>query len=162
MKYRNQTVRYNSNGYPWVYIPNHPRALSNGMVYVHVTQAYEKYGDYDKNLQVHHIDHNKKNFDKDNIELVDDNNHRKLHNRIKEITICEFCEVEFIYKKIGQRFCSKECHSKTTNKIEWPSYNELKELVETSNYSAIGRMLGVSDNAVRKRLKNHAPVAEVD
>jgi hypothetical protein len=40
-------------------------------------------------------------------------------------------------------------------KIDWPDNQTLRQMVEDSNYSAVGRKLGVSDNAVRKRLKNH-------
>lgn len=41
-------------------------------------------------------------------------------------------------------------------KIEWPSHDVLTQMVYDSNYSEVGRQLGVSDNAVRKRLKTHA------
>ena len=37
-------------------------------------------------------------------------------------------------------------------KINWPSDEDLANMVTSSNYSAVGRALGVSDNAVRKRL----------
>lgn len=37
-------------------------------------------------------------------------------------------------------------------KIDWPSNEELLDRLAKSNYSAVGRELGVSDNAVRKRL----------
>ena len=37
-------------------------------------------------------------------------------------------------------------------KIDWPSHSELTDMVASSSYSAVGRALGVSDNAVRKRL----------
>lgn len=37
-------------------------------------------------------------------------------------------------------------------KINWPSDEDLANMVTNSNYSAVGRALGVSDNAVRKRL----------
>ena len=40
-------------------------------------------------------------------------------------------------------------------KIDWPDNQTLRQMVEDSNYSAVGRKLGVSDNAVRKRLKKH-------
>ena len=40
-------------------------------------------------------------------------------------------------------------------KIDWPDSQTLKQMVQESNYSAVGRKLGVSDNAVRKRLKKH-------
>lgn len=38
-------------------------------------------------------------------------------------------------------------------KIEWPGDQELLEMLKNSNYFALGRKLGVSDNAIRKRLK---------
>jgi len=41
-------------------------------------------------------------------------------------------------------------------KIDWPDSQTLRQMVEDSNYSAVGRKLGVSDNAVRKRLKKTA------
>lgn len=42
-------------------------------------------------------------------------------------------------------------------KIDWPSDIALLELAESVGYSAAGRLLGVSDNAVRKRLARPAP-----
>lgn len=51
----------------------------------------------------------------------------------------------------------KSCAAKQFNdtKIDWPSCEKLIEMVEKTNYSAVSRNLGVSDNAVRKRLRNH-------
>lgn len=37
--------------------------------------------------------------------------------------------------------------------IVWPSTAELLDMIKESNYSAVGRSLGVSDNAIRKRLR---------
>ena len=37
--------------------------------------------------------------------------------------------------------------------IDWPDHLTLKEMVEKTSYSEVGRRLGVSDNAVKKRLK---------
>lgn len=39
------------------------------------------------------------------------------------------------------------------NKIEWPDPTWLSNQVQATSYSAVGRRLGVSDNAVRKRIK---------
>ena len=39
-----------------------------------------------------------------------------------------------------------------SEKIEWPDNETLREMLADSNYSALGRKLGVSDNAIRKRL----------
>jgi len=41
-------------------------------------------------------------------------------------------------------------------KIEWPSNDLLREMLSNSSYLAVGRSLGVSDNAVRKRLRREA------
>jgi len=38
-------------------------------------------------------------------------------------------------------------------KIVWPDYEDLMAMVDREGYSATGRTLGVSDNAVRKRLR---------
>lgn len=66
-----------------------------------------------------------------------------------------------------QKHCSKSCAASNQHntyrktkinwpsktKINWPSNEELIKMLSQSNYSAIGRKLGVSDNAIRKRLK---------
>lgn len=62
---------------------------------------------------------------------------------------------EKIYKN---SFRCKSCASsaqKRPTKIDWPDTSKLREMVKFSSYIAVGRKLGVSDNAVRKRIKNH-------
>jgi hypothetical protein len=75
--------------------------------------------------------------------------------------------------KIKQKFCldcdkkistnAIRCKSCTTKlrgtKIEWPSIEELKVMLATNSYCEVGRKLGVSDNAIRKRLRVHDHVA---
>lgn len=41
------------------------------------------------------------------------------------------------------------------SKIDWPSTQELLDRVKATSYTQVGKELGVSDNAVRKRIKNH-------
>ena len=36
-------------------------------------------------------------------------------------------------------------------KADWPTHEKLQELVEVMGYLGVGRMLGVSNNAVKKR-----------
>lgn len=50
--------------------------------------------------------------------------------------------------------CTK-CSHKKQMKIDWPDTNALIADIEASSYSAMGRKLGVSDNAIRKYLKNN-------
>lgn len=51
----------------------------------------------------------------------------------------------------------KPCASKHKNstKIVWPKTSILVQLVEEHGYAETGRKLGVSDNAVKKRIRNH-------
>lgn len=50
--------------------------------------------------------------------------------------------------------CEK-CHKATLERIVWPSTEELIAMVEETSFLATARVLGVSDNAIRKRIKNH-------
>lgn len=46
----------------------------------------------------------------------------------------------------------RECNAHRQAKIEWPSIEELMSKLAQSNFSKLGRELGVSDNAIRKHL----------
>lgn len=61
---------------------------------------------------------------------------------------CRKCD-EHINRK--STYCRKCVPRKT--KIDWPEDNKLQEMVEAASMVAVARQLGVSDNAVRKRLK---------
>lgn len=39
-------------------------------------------------------------------------------------------------------------------KINWPNREDLLNMVQNSSYLAVSKILGVSDNAIRKHLKN--------
>lgn len=51
-------------------------------------------------------------------------------------------------------------HPVHQTKIEWPPPEQLFAMITHSSYLAVGRQLGVSGNAVRKRLRNHPPTQE--
>lgn len=65
---------------------------------------------------------------------------------------CSVCRGDIASR--GRR-CVK-CASKRRERVAWPSVSELLQRVEASSYVALGRELGVSDNAIRKRIRNHA------
>ena len=44
----------------------------------------------------------------------------------------------------------------STPKIEWPSVEELTKMVGETSFVAVGRKLGVSDNAIRKHIRVHS------
>lgn len=50
--------------------------------------------------------------------------------------------------------CTKCAHKKQL-KIEWPDIDAIIKGIRETSYSAMGRKLGVSDNAIRKYLKNN-------
>lgn len=51
----------------------------------------------------------------------------------------------------GKIYCSTACRAKFSTKIEWPE--NLEELVSSTSRNAVAKSLGVSFNAVNKRLK---------
>jgi hypothetical protein len=59
-----------------------------------------------------------------------------------------------IYKNIKSSIKKKPKIKKPRpTKIDWPSDSKLKEMVDSMPMVKVGKLLGVSDNAVRKRLK---------
>lgn len=68
------------------------------------------------------------------------------NKKITKISIrCRKCSLKIINTK-----------NKKETKINWPSIKELKKRLKTSNFSALSRELGISDNAIRKHLRNHS------
>jgi len=51
----------------------------------------------------------------------------------------------------------RSCASFHNNKpkIDWPPTSELEVMVEKLGYRGVGKKLGVTDNSVKKRIKNH-------
>lgn len=87
--------------------------------------------------------------------LVCANCHSELHYKPtliellpeKTSTYCEGCKVEL--KTRGAKVCYK-CYRRTF-KIDWPSDNELKDLIkESQSMLKVAQKLKVSDNAIRK------------
>lgn len=71
---------------------------------------------------------------------------------LKAIKHCKNCSKRIT--KVSER--CKSCAAKMQKeKIVWPTFEELSNLVKKNGYSKTGRILGVSDNAVRKRLKRN-------
>lgn len=65
--------------------------------------------------------------------------------------ICPSCKND----AYGTKYCSTKCSAKGNRKVKRPSKNMLKQLLKESNFSAIGREYGVSDNSVRKWAKSY-------
>ena len=66
---------------------------------------------------------------------------------------CLDCDTKISW---GANRC-KSCEMKHRNntKIDWPKTEWIEEMVEKYSYLALSRRLGVSDNGIRKRIRNH-------
>ena len=73
-------------------------------------------------------------------------------NNILNLNKCIDCNIEI--SSSSQRCKSCAGKFKEPTKIIWPSNEELLEMISKQSYLSIGRKLGVSDNAVRKHIKN--------
>ena len=50
----------------------------------------------------------------------------------------------------------RECYDKKPKrKVDRPPYEELLKQIQETNYSAVGRLYGVSDNSIRKWIKDY-------
>jgi hypothetical protein len=78
---------------------------------------------------------------------------------------CPRCGTEFTPAKAPQRYCSRYCgfrHPRPTGvpkpdlrRVERPAYEQLIREIEASGFVAVGRKYGVSDNAIRKWLRQY-------
>lgn len=77
---------------------------------------------------------------------------------------CERCQTSFEPRYRGQRYCSRYCGSRWdrsgrkrpgARKVERPPYDVLLRDIEESGYLAVGRKYGVSDNAIRKWVREY-------
>lgn len=79
----------------------------------------------------------------------------------KEITyhskICIKCKNEFKTITKKQKYCSHKCAKFGRRKVSRPSIEQLLQEIKETNYCAVGRKYGVSDNAIRKWLSYKYP-----
>ena len=79
---------------------------------------------------------------------------------------CLRCGASFEPRYTRQRYCSRECGRRAprsnrgvanhaTRRVERPPYDRLLREIEESSYLAVGRRYGVSDNAVRKWVRQY-------
>ena len=71
----------------------------------------------------------------------------------KQNPICLNCKKSINRKAIRCKSCAGKYVQKT--KINWPETQQLIEMVKQLSYTKIAQKLGVSDNAIRKRIKRH-------
>lgn len=106
-------------------------------------------------LQLDHIDGNHYNNKYENLRLLCPNCHSQTEtfcgrNLASPQNYCDCGKAIFPKSKMC-RDCADATRRKNT-KIIWPDKNLLQDMVTKSSYLAVGKLLGVSDNAVRKHL----------
>lgn len=74
-------------------------------------------------------------------------------NQIRKQTHCIDCETEIGFGSKRCRSCAGRVNSRV--KIEWPEPEVLLTMVADQGYVGAGRTLGVSDNAVRNRIRKN-------
>lgn len=161
------------NEYHDIYNPEHPNSRKNGSVMLHVVKASEMLNrPLMKDEVVHHKDFNKANNEYENLMVFRSESdhiryHRYLESKNKdEYTVvcidgvwsCSKAENRCgVCGKIGispyAKIC-KDCLSKKW-KTAVISKETLAELICKKNIVEIGKMFGVTDNAIRKALKKH-------
>ena len=108
-------------------------------------------------LELHHIDGNHFNNDLDNLQLLCPNCHSLTDSycgrKNKTEHKCKECGKE-ISRWSNSGLCS-DCTKKKQRKVERPSLEELEKLLSNNSYVAVGKMFNVSDNTIRKWLKNY-------
>lgn len=68
---------------------------------------------------------------------------------LKPTGSCPSCKT----KTYGTKYCSIICAASAKRKVVRPSRDKLANLIETTPFTKIGEMFGVSDNAIRKWAK---------
>jgi hypothetical protein len=93
-------------------------------------------------------------------------------NRLpREERACALCGQMFRAKYSRQRYCSRRCGSRWSRagdrpgfrgvpnlklrKVERPPYDQLMREIQAASYLAVGRKYGVSDNAIRKWVRQY-------
>ena len=164
------------NNYEYIIDSSHPKAFQNGLVYKHIVVAESVLGRYlKKDESVHHIDKNKTNNAPNNLMVFHtDKDHISFHSNncdlstIKQLndgswislTLQTRCPVCGNTKSPNSKTCLK-CKQSINNYSNIPSTKPSKKellnvlLKEKGNFTKIGRIYSVSDNAVRKWCKSY-------
>lgn len=112
-------------------------------------------------LELDHINGDNKDNRLENLRILCCNCHAQTDNwrgrKIKKPAQSHICQTCFKQKVSRINLSCKKCAAKRKNKtkINWPDTSTLIEMVKSSNYTQVGIQLGVTDNAVRKRIKMH-------
>lgn len=156
------------NGYRLIFRPDHPKAMTtdnwNGWIYEHIYIAEKYFGRSIRDDEVvHHLDGIRDNNRFSNLLVLPEASHIKLHTWIdsgvpygergRNNTFCKVCGITL--QDSQDSYCSVEHLKQDTRKVkDPPTETELIKLLQNNSFLAVGKLYGVSDNAVRKWVKN--------
>ena len=141
--------------YKSIYLPNHPRAMSNGCVYEHILVAEQKLGRQLKDSEcVHHIDENKRNNDPNNLMVFNStSSHSGFHNGNKLIKL-----EDGTYSTNGKiLYQMHKINNKAYKDNNIPSKEQLmNNLIENNiNKSRVAKLYNVSQTTIRHWCKRY-------
>lgn len=152
------------NGYIELYLPDHPRAMSNGCVYEHILVAEKKLGrQLYPGETVHHINYQRDDNREENLMVFSTiGDHTRFHSTgiaIQNEDGTYYSPIQNICIDCGKPIYSNSTRCANCEKIRRskniPSKEKLEELLKSNSMSAIGRLYGVSGNAVKKWKKKY-------
>ena len=82
------------------------------------------------------------------------------NNKVKLKNYCIVCNTIINKRSDKCKSCSAKAFNKT--KIDWIPTEELIKLTNEKGFVAVGKLFGVTDNAVRKRIRNHPVKTFID
>lgn len=159
------------NFYDYEIVPGHPRANNRGAVNSHILICERMLGRYLKQGEtVHHRDGNKKNNDESNLMVfASQSDHACYHARgcddsllylskdgvykcRKKNYFCKVCGVKITSHATWCKQCAEKYSRMRVCKVERPSKEDLFNILKRNNgnFTAVARLYGISDNAVRK------------
>lgn len=159
--YRKLKIATNTFGYKFVKLPD---SSGKHTLYIHRLVYRTFVGVIPPKFEINHIDHDKSNNSVSNLELVTHSENLEksvIYHGGKLKPRCKCCgkKLESNSKSVYCLNCNRKLHKRvcnySTRKFEHPSKELLWKLIKTMSFVEIGKMYGVTDNAIRRVAKNY-------
>lgn len=141
------------NGYYYFIDYSHPLTIGNsGKVLYHRHIASINSGRWlNSSEHVHHIDGNKLNNNKNNLNICSNSEHISLHNKSLKDIACLTCSKLFTPSNSRSKYCSDSCYHVSLIKDKSITKETLDKVIPYLPWKVIGYIFGYTDNGIRKR-----------